>query len=292
MSDCWFDGNDARGAGGGGGLLVVDSVLAWVERSAFTGNLASLPSGVGGGARLSRVDALLDRVTLSGNAADSSGGGLYLSDESGTSLMRIRSSTLAGNRSDADGDGVGDGAAFRLRGEPASSITLRLANTLVATNDSGPVAAASEIVRTADATLVSDGFNLLGMNAGVAGLFPAGQPNGNFDYVGTAASPLDPRLGALDLHGGTTPSRTLLRLPDSIAIDAGLCADEPGDQRGFGVPGGEIRARNLPLVPNGPGSDGCDIGAHEVNGEPTAPSRLFVDGFEAGHALVWTNEAP
>ncbi len=42
---------------------------------------------------------------------------------------------------------------------------------------------------------------------------------------------------------------------------------------------------------NGVGSDGCDIGAHERNGDSNADPALFADDFEAGHPLHWSLEA-
>jgi hypothetical protein len=39
-------------------------------------------------------------------------------------------------------------------------------------------------------------------------------------------------------------------------------------------------------------SDGCDIGAVERGGNAKAPSALFLDGFELGHALRWSADAP
>src|SRR5262249_46396968 len=107
--------------------------------------------------------------------------------------------------------------------------------------------------------------NLIGIGDGSTGLID-GQ-NGN--QVGTAAHPLDPKLGPLQYNRGPTPTMALL--PGSPAFDAGDNAAAPGptDQRG------------LPRIVNGI----IDIGAYEVQvsspGKPIfaiagAPGRVQV----------------
>jgi hypothetical protein len=72
----------------------------------------------------------------------------------------------------------------------------------------------------------------------------------NGDLVGTAASPIDAKLGPLQDNGGRT--FTVALLPDSPALGTGACSDAQGapltvDQRGFPRP--QVT--------------GCDIGAFE-----------------------------
>src|SRR5262249_51643875 len=79
------------------------------------------------------------------------------------------------------------------------------------------------------------------------------------DLVGTAASPIEPKLGPLQDNGG--PTWTMALLPGSPAIDAGDNSDAPDyDQRSpgfFRIVGGTI-----------------DIGAFEV--QTGAASRLLL----------------
>jgi len=75
----------------------------------------------------------------------------------------------------------------------------------------------------------SQGHNLIGIGA-----FLAGFTNGvNSDIVGTAANPIDAKLGALKNNGGRTKTHALLA--GSPAIDHGDNAGVPAtDQRGAG----------------------------------------------------------
>ncbi len=68
---------------------------------------------------------------------------------------------------------------------------------------------------------------------------------------------VDPFLGPLQDNGGRVPSHALLM--GSPAIDAGKTLGLLTDSRG------EPRTIDDPDVANGPGSDGSDIGAFEVN---------------------------
>src|SRR5262249_16880998 len=75
---------------------------------------------------------------------------------------------------------------------------------------------------------VSGGHNLIGDGTG-SNDFTNGV---NGDIVGTAASPIDPRLGPLQNNGGRT--QTMALLPGSPAIDHGDNVNVPAaDQRGF-----------------------------------------------------------
>jgi hypothetical protein len=76
--------------------------------------------------------------------------------------------------------------------------------------------------------LNSQGHNLIGNGSGGSGFIPT-------DLVGTAANPIDPRLGPLQNNGGATQTMALLR--GSPAIDAGDNTGAPmWDQRGPGFP--------------------------------------------------------
>src|SRR5262249_34310098 len=97
-----------------------------------------------------------------------------------------------------------------------------------------------------DNNLIGDGTGMTGLVNGV---------NGN--QVGTAANPIDPRLGPLADNGGPTLTHALL--PGSPAIDAGNNAYATDfDQRGPG----------FPRIVNGL----IDIGAFEFQGAGPGPS--------------------
>jgi hypothetical protein len=97
-----------------------------------------------------------------------------------------------------------------------------------------------------DGTVTTAGHNLIGNNRGNTGLFPVGMPNAAQDWVGTAASPLLPRLGPLRENGG--PTRTLALSGSSPALDNAMVLDPSNrDQRG-----------------NLRGSTTQDIGAYEL----------------------------
>ena len=99
-------------------------------------------------------------------------------------------------------------------------------------------------------SFTSAGHNLIGIGAGGVGV-----TNGvNGDIVGTAANPIDPKLGVLANNGGKTKTHKLLA--GSPAIDAGDNAGvPPTDQRGAGFP----RKKDG----NGDGAAVVDIGAIE-----------------------------
>ncbi len=104
----------------------------------------------------------------------------------------------------------------------------------------------------------SFGYNLIGDNSGCIPSFPGGLPNGNDDYVGTAALPLDPLLG--DLTG--SPGYYLLPI-DSPAVDkipdtdCTYLSSEANPLFTAGDPVSTDQAGN-------PRDSLCDIGASEV----------------------------
>jgi hypothetical protein len=99
-----------------------------------------------------------------------------------------------------------------------------LSNTIIAGN-SAPTN--PDIAVSGGGSVQTLSGNIIGNNGSVAAVFPAGNPNGNFDKVGVAAN-----LAPLGNYGGTTLTRPLL--PNSPAIDAGFVVTETPatDQRG------------------------------------------------------------
>jgi hypothetical protein len=115
-----------------------------------------------------------------------------------------------------------------------NSGTATLTNTIIA----GNTAASGPDVFTS-APVTSLGYNLIGATDGSSGWIAS-------DLMGTNVQPLDPVLGPLANYGG--PTQTMILLPGSPAIDAGIS--------GTGIP--TTDQRGVSRV------NGVDIGAYEV----------------------------
>ena len=112
---------------------------------------------------------------------------------------------------------------------------MSLSNTIVA----GNINAGAPDLRSNSGTFTTSGYNLIGDNSTVTATFPAGIPNGNNDYAGTNATPLNAALLVLGGNGGPTPTHALLAC--SPAVNAGTNVGAPAtDQRGVArpLPGG------------------------------------------------------
>ncbi len=175
VTRCVFDSNSTNNYGGaisaGGGAGNVTTI----ENSVFRGNVASdagQTHGQGGGVIITDGSFEIVNSVFSGNGSVESGSGLRIGPAASGDLLN---STLSGNVS-------GTGGALNVRG------TVNMGNTIVARNlSTDPARDVDESTPTH-----SLGGNLIGDNTGAATTFPAGLPNGNGDYVGTAAAPLDP----------------------------------------------------------------------------------------------------
>jgi hypothetical protein len=217
LGNCNLSGNDASRLGGG--IVNVGGALT-LTNSTLSSNSASQD----GGAIENDIDALdnpgtltLTNSTLSGNSASNDGGAIF-----NFATLTLTNCTLSGNSTPGHGGGIDNEVKeFEIAG------TLIMSNSVVAQNSAG--SGGPDV----QGRVNSLGFNLIGDGDGSAG-FPAVG-----DRVGTASSPIDPRLGPLRDNGG--PTFTMALLPSSPAIDAGsnaLAVDAQGnplttDQRGF-----------------------------------------------------------
>ncbi len=237
-----FSNNKAPGASSLGGAVYVQSSgtpFILTESALFSNT-----SGYDGGAVYTIGGSpTLRNVTISGNHAANSGGGIAIS--STTTTATLNNVTITNNLADSDHDGHGDGGGIvRVAG------TAQVRNSIIAGNfDTPDNAGGGTINPDCSGAFLSQGFNLIGRNDGCSGY-----TNGaNGDKVGSGASAINPLLSSLANRGGPTQTHALI--PGSPAIDAGnplppggggfACAGT--DQRGVTRPQGAV----------------CDIGAVE-----------------------------
>jgi CSLREA domain-containing protein len=216
-------GNHATAGPGGG----IDTTTATLIGSTVSGNSAT---GAGGG--IDAMTATLTNSTVSGNSAGGNGGGIIAGSVNGGGLTLLNV-TVTENSAHAGGGVV-------LDAHGTSSVK----NSIIAGNLVDLTGAGRDV----SGAFTSGGHNLIGDGTGATGF--ANGTNG--DLVGTAADPIDPRLGPLANNGG--PTRTHALLAGSPAIDHGDGTGAPAtDQRGV------ARARDG----DGNGSQIVDIGAFE-----------------------------
>ena len=246
VTNSTFEGGSASY---GGGILATDASLV-VLNSTFTDNAAanwgggiymdpgSNPANTmfvlgstfnnnhasqGGGInRVSAATDVLVNSTFSANTATGLGGALY---NDGLGVLAVIQNTFSGN-SASQGGGI-----YNIG-------KMSLVNNILANSPSGD-----------DCKIVAGTWDQIHDNL---------IESGNCPYT----TIVDPLLGSLSDHGGTTLTHALL--PGSPAIDSGddtACASAPVshlDQRG----------KFRPLDGNGDGLENCDLGAFEVL-EPT-----------------------
>ncbi len=238
LDETTVSGNVGLGGGFYGGGIRSDGSLT-VLNSTISGNLTQ---GQGGGIYTAAGTLTIIDSTIANNTALGSGGGGGILTNAATT---ITNSTIVGNI-DATAGSAGAGGIVVGSGNPL------LVNTVVA----GNFAASGTSADVRGAFSAGSANNFLGVGDGAAG-FAA--PNGN--QLGTAAAPLDAKLGPLQDNGGRT--FTMLPLASSPLIDAGLNASAISatgatllsDQRGPGF------ARTVEF--NVGGGATVDIGAVE-----------------------------
>ncbi len=293
LVDCELWDNVSSGPQGGGALRVLGpGARVVLRRSTLSMNVAEGFSG--GGVSIQNGELVVERSTLSANSADVSGGAIHLNLASVDATLSIRDSTISLNRANLDADGTGDGGGVSVVTSAGFVATLDFGNSIVAANVDAGSTIAPDLFATAGAVVdwESAGFNLIGSNAGLAALVAPGSPNVDGDQAGDAVAAIDPGLDPLD----NTPAEAIAThrprlVPLSPAIDTGACPAALEDQRSHGDVDLHRRAVDLAAVPNGPLSDGCDVGSHERASSYGSDPALFVNGFEESHTLRWSQEA-
>jgi uncharacterized delta-60 repeat protein/CSLREA domain-containing protein len=246
----------ASGNGGaiftGGGSLTLDGVH-------ITGNTATSFGNVGGGVHYFGGIHRITNSTISANTADAGGGGIY-----NFSSLIIVNSTISGNTGYNGGGIYDEGGAITLRnvtitnntngGINASFATINFGNSIVAGN-TNTVTPGYAPEFNCYCIITSAGGNLVGDSPGDS----TSTGTVSIAYQPTDIRDTNPRFGALQNNGGSTPTHALLA--GSPIIDRGLNAlvsplAPAFDQRGTGF----ARIRDG----NGDGTATMDIGAFEV----------------------------
>jgi hypothetical protein len=241
--------DNGGGATAGGGVFYNGDTCS-ISGSTLSDNV--VVGGDGGGAALFGSDTIVNS-TIANNGISGSGGGIFF--EQGAT-GQLTNDTVAGNGANAGGG---------LSNDNGSPRTVTLVNTVVAKNTSQAINGVPNQDLTAQFT--SGGHNLIGIDNNL---------KGPTDLAGTAASPLDPKLGPLQNNGGTTP--TMLPLAGSPLLGAGDPSLAPStDQRGQSRPSG------------GP----IDVGAVQVSGSAsTSPSPTTSPSPSAGPKPAPTLHTP
>jgi hypothetical protein len=293
VTDCVVLGNGAENfyGGSGGGIYNFNGGTATIINSKVSNNSASRGGGIVNSGGTLRVT----RCTLDGNTAYDYGGGGIVNNGGGT--VNLSNSTLAGNATcyscSASGGGLLNssgtvnisnstlsGNSALHGGGIANSGTLNIISSTITGNSAttasrasgGGIAGIANARNTIiagnsafrnpdfDGELTSQGFNLIGNNSGATITPTTG------DQIGTAGSPIDPKLGPLQDNGGPTFTEALLS--GSPALDKGQSSGSNMDQRGF------PRPVDLPGIANAAGGDGSDIGAFESQTDPNPAKSL------------------
>ena len=189
-SNSLVSGNRTTG-GDGGGINNVGTLL--LTTSAVINNTAA---NNGGGISNDFTRLTVVNSTLSGNGAGSFGGGIYTDN---FNLPTTLTCVIVTNNLAVSGGGVYSFAGLT-----------QLGNTIIAANsaaNSNP----PDIFKTANATLMTMGYNLIGDAAGDAG--NTGSP---IQYDVSDVLDTSPGLRPLGFYGGLTPTHALL--PESAAI--------------------------------------------------------------------------
>jgi hypothetical protein len=248
----------------GGGVFSINvGGSVTISDSTISGNTTQDDGGGGYIRTEGGGTSVLTNSTVSGNLANSDGGGTFARNISGA--IAVLHSTLAGNVSDADMSGMGNGGGlFDNQG------TIRIENSIVA-NNQDKTGGAPDLRRDLFGAIDAR-YNLVGDNRG-SGLTgaPVGSPDSNGNLIGnpTGAGIIDPLLNSLADNDGPTQTRSLRS--GSPAIDAGNPTAVAGTG---GVPQFDQRGAPYGRVLNGDAAGNADIDMGAFEFQAAGPALL------------------
>ncbi len=198
--------NGAADDGGGirnlGTLILRDCTIRGCSATGLGGGLFNDNGGT----------VTLERCTLSANDCDGDGGGIANQDGGAATTLHLHQSTLSGNSAADEGGGIWNSGVAVIR------------SSTISENISGGAGSGIQSVGVS-ADLTVENSILAGNTGGT-------------DLGGTIDTPLgsnlvggSPLLAPLGNHGG--PTRTMIPLPASPAIDASATTPFLSDQRGY-----------------------------------------------------------
>jgi hypothetical protein len=268
----------------GGGIAARGGTLTLIDTTVQGNSTISLQDAFGGGISVTGTRLTLVRSTVSGNSADgindAAGGGIFVGGNE--VLASFTNSTVSGNT--ANGANTGSGGGLALSG---NNVRAYLVNATLtrngASHDGGGVfnygGSAAVVLRNSILAgntvgsnpndcfgpIESQDYNLVGVGDTPSCTFA----NLSGDQVGSAATPIDPKLGDLQANGGPTETHALMA--DSPAKDAG----NPSGCQSFDCTVSNNLGAALTTDQRGlerPLGTSCDIGAFEYSGAPTPPT--------------------
>lgn len=271
VSGLAINANTAVGAGGG----IAVSPDNFCSQNDKAANGAAPGQAVTGAGSLN-----VQNTTVSGNSADTDGGGINLGFQAGSLL--IENSTIAGN----DAAGFGGGISIGRTTFGPSSKQAAKAVTLDRTDDINNTTVAGNVADTGGGIDILEGFQvglsstIVADNTAPTGPDLSSQSGSSYEagyslletitpaatvnttVAGSNITGQDPQLAALAANGG--PTQTKLPATTSPAIDTGISNALTTEQRGT--------ARTVDRPPaNATGGDGTDIGAVELAVDPVTP---------------------
>ncbi|MBC8030188.1 MAG: hypothetical protein H7Z16_08760 [Pyrinomonadaceae bacterium] len=279
--DCFGAHQSGDGGAARGGAILADGGSLIIHTATFASNSAKGGHG-GDGGKTNGGGPCAQTTHGAGGLAH---GGAITNTNAAT--LNIKHATISLNTAQAGNTGVNQGGANlppRLVAEGTGGgirvgpAAVTLQNTIIAGNTAanglGDINGAPTPGPNVDGSVTSGGHNLLGVATDAGGFVGTG------DKIGANAM-----LAALANNGG--PTQTMALLAGSAAIDAGVAAGAPFDQRGL------PRTFNDPGVANAPTSDGTDIGAFERQSLCTlcCPNNISVpsDPGQKGAVVSYTN---
>jgi predicted outer membrane repeat protein len=244
ISRSLFEGNQGAGQGGAIFLYMYPPDNATVEESTILNNTViknAKGDAIGGGLRAGNGKLTITKTTLADNIADSQGGGLWIGENTPTT---ITNSTFSGNQAlrGADGSGTGVGAAMAIN----TTQPVQIINSTISDNYAAFMGGAfwgNNQNTTATNSIFNNnkGGNPWNIKHQTGGQLLDG--GGNIEWPGpqtTAADDVtvtanititDPKLGPLQDNGNGQLTHALLA--GSPAIDAGVNTGAPlADQNG------------------------------------------------------------